>query len=58
MFANQFEPPSLENSKGAVPPIAVTVIVPSANPQLVGSVDVTFVMLGAFGTVKITGLVA
>ena len=39
-----------------MPPCAVTVIVPSATPQSVGSVEVTLVMLGAFGTSRITGL--
>ena len=39
-----------------LPPVAVTVIVPSATPQSVGSVNAIFVMLGAFGAFKMTGL--
>ena len=46
----------MEYSNGAVPPCAVTVIVPSATPQSVGSVKATLVMLGAFGISRMTGL--
>ena len=56
-LATQFPPPSIEYSNGAVPPVAVMVIVPSATPQSVGFVDDTFVMLGALGIDKLIGLV-
>ena len=49
-------PPSIEYSNGANPPCAETVIVPSATLQSVGFADATFVIVGAFGAVKITGL--
>ena len=55
-FLIQVVPPSIEYSRGAVPPDAVIVIVPSAIPQSVASVNATFVMLGAAGTVNIIGL--
>ena len=55
-FCIQVVPPSIEYSSGAVPPEAVTVIVPSATPQSVGLVEATFVMEGAFGISNMTGL--
>ena len=55
-FATQFVPPSIEYSNGAVPPVAVIVIVPSATPHSVGFEEATFVMLGAFGVTNTTGL--
>ena len=57
-FATQVSPLSIEYSSGAVPPDAVIVIVPSKAPQSVGSLEETFVILGALGTVKMTGLFA
>ena len=43
----------IEYSNGAVPPVAVTVIEPFAEPQLVGSLEVTFVTEGeGMGEVK------
>ena len=50
---DQFSPPSIEYS--IIPtPEAVIVIVPSSTPQLFGLADVTFVMVGCTGSVKIT----
>ena len=46
----------MEYSNGAVPPVAVTVIEPSATPQSVGSEKATFVIEGAFGISRMTGL--
>jgi hypothetical protein len=54
--ACQFMPPSIEYCNGAVPPVAVIVIEPSANTQSIGSVEDTFVIEGAFGAVNTTGL--
>ena len=50
-------PPLIEYCKGAVPPVACMVIVPSVTPQSVGFVENTLVIDGAFGAVNITGLV-
>ena len=57
-FCTQFRPPSMLYSNGAVPPLAVIVIVPFETPQSVGSVDATLVIVGAAGTDNITGLAA
>jgi len=46
--------PSIEYSNEPLPPVAVIVIVPSVTLQFVGLVEVTLVILGAFGAVKIT----
>jgi len=56
--ACQFVPPSIEYCNGAVPPVAVIVIVPFTDAQSVGSVEETFVIKGAFGAVNTTGLEA
>ena len=54
-FANQ-SVPLIVYSNVPEPPVAVTVIVPSVNPQFVGSLDATFVIDGAPGTVMMIGL--
>ena len=45
-------PPSIEYCNGAIPPVAAITICPSAEPQSVGSVDDTFVIVGALGAVN------
>jgi hypothetical protein len=56
LLATQFIPPSFEYSNGASPPDAAIVIFPLLEPQSVGSVVATVIMLGELGCVKITGL--
>ncbi len=53
---NQSVPPLMLYSKGAIPPEAVMVMVPSVSPQSVGSVKVTSVISGEFGATKVIWL--
>ena len=57
IFDDCHVPPFSEYSSAPFP-MAVTVIVPSTSPQLVGLVEATFVMLGADGDVRMIGLFA
>ena len=55
IYACQFAPLSMLYSK--LVPVAVTVIVPSAVPQLVSLVDNTETLVGATLSVKITAVI-